>query len=224
MQGDDYKQMLSTTDIAERTARLSAAKRSLLEKRLRGERSGTGQPQIIRRRTREEPAALSFAQQRLWFIDQLEGETPFYNNPVAVLISGALEPAVLEQTLSEIIRRHEILRTHFVEVDGKPLQIVSPATPLQIPITDLCELSEAERIPAAVQRAAGEAATPFDLSTGPLLRVKLIRLSDIEHVVLLTLHHTVTDRWSTGVLIKEVATLYEAFRHGRPSPLAELEI
>src|SRR6185312_11307372 len=103
MQGDDYKQMLSTTDIAERTARLSAAKRSLLEKRLRGERSGTGQPQIIRRRTREEPAALSFAQQRLCFIGKLEGDTPLYNKAVAVFTGGSLEPAVLEQTRSEII-------------------------------------------------------------------------------------------------------------------------
>ena len=215
--------MRSTTDIAERTASLSTAKRLLLEKRLRGERSGTGPPQI-RKRAAEESAVLSFAQQRLWFIDQFEGETPFYNNPVAVLISGALRPEILDQTLSEIIRRHEILRTHFAEVDGKPLQIVSPAAPLQIPITDLSELNEAERRPAAVEMAVAEASAPFDLSTGPLIRVKLIRLSSIEHVVLLTLHHTVTDRWSTGVLIREVATLYEAFRQGQASPLAELEI
>ena len=224
MPDDEYKYMLSTTEIAERTARLSAAKRLLLEKRLRGERSGTGPSQIIRRRDRDAPAVLSFAQQRLWFIDQFEGATPFYNNPVAVRISGALKKEVLKQTLSEIVRRHEILRTHFAEVDGKALQIVSPATPLQIPITDLSELSEDERGPTAVQLAVAEAAAPFDLSTGPLIRVKLIRLTVVEHIVLLTLHHTVTDRWSTGVLIKEVATLYEAFRQGQASPLAELEI
>jgi hypothetical protein len=97
--------MVSTLDIAERTARLSAAKRVLIERRLRGEHSGIGPPQIMPRRARGEPAVLSFAQQRLWFIDQFEGGSPFYNNPVAVLISGALHKEVLEQTLSEIIRR-----------------------------------------------------------------------------------------------------------------------
>ncbi|MET0646190.1 MAG: amino acid adenylation domain-containing protein [Pyrinomonadaceae bacterium] len=215
--------MPGTDNLAERTAELSAAKRALIEKRLRGGRSETKRPQVIPRRSEWEPAVLSFAQQRLWFIDQLERGSSFYNTPVAVRLSGVLQQEVLERTLSEIVRRHETLRTHFAEVDGKPVQIISPAAPLPLPVTDLSGLAEAEREAAAARLASEEAAIPFDLGTGPLIRARLLRLSAEEHVVLLTMHHIVTDGWSIGVFIKEVAALYEAYTRGRTSPLAELE-
>ena len=122
--------MLSTDSIAERTAKLSAAKRALVEKRLRGGSSKTKRPQVIRKRSEQGPAVLSFAQQRLWFIDQLESGSSFYNIPVAVRLSGVLQQELLERTLSEMVRRHETLRTHFAEVDGKPIQVISPAVSL----------------------------------------------------------------------------------------------
>jgi amino acid adenylation domain-containing protein len=216
--------MINTDNIAERTAKLSAAKRALIEKRLRGVRSEAKGPQVVRRRQEQGPAVLSFAQQRLWFIDQLEAGSSFYNNPVAVRLSGMLQREVLERTLSEIVRRHEILRTHFEEAGGKPVQVISPAAPLPLPVTDLSELDEAGREATAIRLAAEEAATAFDLARGPLIRAKLLRLSEEEHVVLLTMHHIVTDGWSTGVLVREVAALYEAYARGLESPLPELEL
>jgi amino acid adenylation domain-containing protein len=216
--------MLSTDNVAQRKAKLSAAKRALVEKRLRGGGSETKRPQVIRKRSEQGPAVLSFAQQRLWFIDQLESGSSFYNIPVAVRLSGVLQQELLARTLSEMVRRHEILRTHFSEVDGKPIQIISPAASLPMPVIDLSGLAETKREAAAAQLASEETSTPFDLSTGPLIRARLLRLSAENHVVLLTMHHIVTDGWSLGVLIKEVAALYDAYTRGLPSPLAELEL
>src|SRR6185312_12506173 len=166
---------------------------------------------------------LSFAQQRLWFIDKLEPGNPFYNIPVVVELSGELEVVALAQTLSEVVRRHEVLRTHFGEEGGEPVQVIEEEAALPLPLTDLSGLGEVERAAAVRELAQEEAGQAFELSRGPLLRVQLLRLEETEHVVLLTLHHIITDGWSTGVLIKEVATLYEAYSQGRPSPLAELE-
>src|SRR6185312_3136046 len=177
----------------------------------------------LRRVARAGPVPLSFAQQRLWFIDQLEGGSAFYNLPLAVRLQGELQVAALERTLSEIVRRHEVLRTHFEAEGGAPVQVIEEAAALPLPLTDLSGLGEAERAAAVRALAQAKAGQAFELSRGPLLRVQLLRLEETEHVVLLTLHHIVTDGWSTGVLIKEVATLYEAYSQGRPSPLAELE-
>src|SRR6185312_2515297 len=177
----------------------------------------------LRRVARAGPVPLSFAQQRLWFIDQLEGGSAFYNLPLAVRLQGELQVAALERTLSEIVRRHEVLRTHFEAEGGAPVQVIEEAAALPLPLTDLSGLGEAERAAAVRELAQAEAGQAFELSRGPLLRVQLLRLEETEHVVLLTLHHIITDGWSTGVLIKEVATLYEAYSQGRPSPLAELE-
>src|SRR6185312_11698252 len=167
---------------------------------------------------------LSFAQQRLWFLDQLEPGSASYNLPLAVRLKGELRLAVLERTLSEIVRRHEVLRTRFVNVGGEPRQEVLPAEPLALPVIDLSELGAAER--EAVMRAAvsAENREPLDLETGPMLRVKLLRLGAEEHVVLLTMHHIVSDGWSLGVLIKEVATLYETYSRDAEATLPELAI
>ncbi|MDT5296661.1 MAG: hypothetical protein QOJ76_3541, partial [Acidobacteriota bacterium] len=167
---------------------------------------------------------LSFAQQRLWFIDQLEVNNASYNIPTAMRLRGRLDVAALEQTLSEIRRRHKSLRTRFVEIDGEPWQVINEEARLSLPVTDLSHLPEEQRETEARRLADEEAQRPFDLSTGPLLRAGLLRLSEEEHVALFTMHHIVSDGWSMGVLVKEVAALYEAFSRGEESPLAELEI
>ncbi|MDT5296658.1 MAG: hypothetical protein QOJ76_3538, partial [Acidobacteriota bacterium] len=167
---------------------------------------------------------LSFSQQRLWFIDQLEGASPFYNLPAAFRFRGQLEVAVLERTLNEIMRRHKALKTCFVAIDAQPVQIIDESITLSLPVTDLSHLPEEERESEAHRLATEEAQRPFDLSTGPLLRASLLRLGEEEHIALFTMHHIVSDGWSMGVLVKEVAALYEAFSRGEESPLAELEI
>jgi amino acid adenylation domain-containing protein len=167
---------------------------------------------------------MSFAQQRLWFLNQLEPDSPFYNMPAAVRLKGELRVDALERTLSEIVRRHEVLRTRFVNTGGEPRQEVLPPAEVKLAITDLGHLSESDREIAVHEMATTEIRKPFDLSHGPLLRVKLFRLGEQEHVVVLTMHHIVSDGWSIGVLIKEVGTLYDAYSRGEESPLAELPV
>ncbi len=167
---------------------------------------------------------LSFAQQRLWFIDQLEPGSSVYNFPAAVRLKGPLNVLALQQSLNEIVRRHEVLRTTFTIVDGRPVQIIAPHLTLTIQIVDLRELPETER-EAEVQRlATNEAQRPFDLAEGPLVRASVLRLGENEHVGLLTMHHIVSDGWSTGILIREMAVLYQSYCSARPSPLPELPI
>jgi len=161
---------------------------------------------------------LSFAQQRLWFLDRLEPGSAFYNVPTAVRLQGPLNIEALERTLSEIVRRHEVLRTTFSSGEREPVQVIGEAQPLRIAVEELSSLGEAEREQEA------EAQAPFDLSVGPLLRVRLLRLAAEDHVLLLTMHHIISDGWSMGVLIREVATLYAAYVKGEPSPLPELTI
>jgi amino acid adenylation domain-containing protein len=165
---------------------------------------------------------LSFAQQRMWFLDQLEPNSDFYNLPAAMRLTGSLNVDALTSALNEVIRRHESLRTSFVTIDGKPVQVISPTLSLAVPVLDLSEVPEAEREGEARRRAQEEARRPFKLDQAPLLRATLLRLAIDEHVVLLTMHHIVSDGWSMNVLVREVASLYEAYALGRPSPLAEL--
>ena len=161
---------------------------------------------------------LSFAQQRLWFLDQLEPENAFYNLPLAVRLTGSLNVPALERTLSEIVRRHEVLRTRFVDVDGEPRQEILPPVPIKLFVTEVYDEAWVREL------VNGEASEPFDLATGPMLRVKLLRVSDEDHVVLLTMHHIVSDGWSMGVLTREVASLYAAYSHNDETPLTELPV
>jgi len=178
----------------------------------------------IERVPRDQALPLSFAQQRLWFVDQLEPGNASYNMPLAVRLKGRLNVAALQAGLDEIVRRHETLRTTFAAVDGQPVQVIGPAVPLALPVVDLAALPEKQRETEVRALADVEAAQPFDLERGPLLRAGLLRLADDEHVVLLTMHHIISDEWSLGVLIGELAACYEAFDHGRRWPLAELPI
>ncbi|MEP7013026.1 MAG: amino acid adenylation domain-containing protein [Acidobacteriota bacterium] len=167
---------------------------------------------------------LSFAQQRLWFLDRLEPGTPLYNIPAALRIEGPLEPRLLALCLSEIVRRHETLRTVFVASEGAPTQVIEPAAAFALPALDLSGLAEAEREAAALALIGQEASRPFDLSVGPLLRAAVLRLAAGDHVVALNLHHIASDGWSMGILVREIAALYAAFAEGRPSPLPELPV
>jgi len=169
-------------------------------------------------------SALSFAQQRLWFIDQFEPNSAQYNLPDVVRLRGALDIAALNRALNEVIARHEVLRTTFQNIEGRALPVVAPTLVLQMPLVDLTGLPEAEREAEALRLAEAEARRPFDLTHGPLIRAVLFRLRDDEHLVLLTLHHIVSDGWSSGVLIRELTMLYAAFVAGRPSPLPLLRL
>ena len=173
---------------------------------------------------RDQPLPLSFAQQRLWFLDQLEPQSPQYNIPDAVRIRGNLDVEALERSLNEIVRRHEVLRAVFPTVDGIATQIIVPELYVPLVIRDLSQLPEEEREAEAMRLAQIEAKRPFDLARGPLIRTTLLRLAEDDFLFLLTMHHIVSDGWSTGVLIRELAALYPAFMAGKPSPLPELRI
>ncbi|HSL71820.1 MAG TPA: condensation domain-containing protein, partial [Longimicrobiales bacterium] len=173
---------------------------------------------------RDAELALSFAQQRLWFLDQMEPGSALYNIPAAVRLRGVLNVEALERTLSEVVRRHEVLRTHFAGVDGEPVQVIEPPQEVRLAVTDLSMLDEAERAAETQRLVAEESARPFDLANGPLLRMSLLRLGEAEHVALVTMHHIVSDGWSIGVLVREVAALYTAYVRGEESPLEELPI
>jgi amino acid adenylation domain-containing protein len=167
---------------------------------------------------------LSYAQQRLWFLEELEPGNRAYILPKFLCLTGHLDVAAFEQSLNEIVRRHGALRTTFAAVDGRPFQVISPYQPLHLPVVDLAGLPEAERSAQAQHLASEESQRPFDLRRGPLLRAILLRLSEAEHILLLTIHHLVFDGWSEGVFRRELTTLYTTFSAGKPSPLAELPI
>ncbi|HEX8275787.1 MAG TPA: amino acid adenylation domain-containing protein [Longimicrobiaceae bacterium] len=167
---------------------------------------------------------LSFPQQRLWLLDQVEPGSPAYNLPSTLRVRGALDPATLERVLAEIVSRHESLRTRFGLVDGEPSQLVDPPGRFVLPVADLAALPPAARKAAADRIAAAEGRALFDLGRGPLFRARLLRLAPEEHLLLLTTHHIVSDGWSSGVLLRELALLYGAFTAGEPSPLPELPI
>jgi amino acid adenylation domain-containing protein len=161
--------------------------------------------------SRNQNLPLSFAQQRLWFLDQLVPNNPFYNVPAALRLTGSLDLEALEQTFNEIVRRHEALRTTIVMVEGQPVQAIAPNIKISLPLIDLQELPAAEREKEAQRITTQEAQHPFNLSTDPLLRVRLLRLDETEHILLLNMHHIVSDGWSIGVLIRELGAFYTAF-------------
>jgi amino acid adenylation domain-containing protein len=166
----------------------------------------------------------SFAQQRLWFLDQLAPRDPFYNVHDATRLSSAPNLTALELSLNEIVRRHESLRTTFKAVDGEPVQVIAPAVQLPLRLVDLRELPDSERDLEALRMATDEARRPFDLAKGPLIRTTLLQIGQEDFIFLLTMHHIVCDGWSMGVFFQELSTLYEAFCSGLPLPLPELPI
>ncbi|HEY0603233.1 MAG TPA: condensation domain-containing protein, partial [Herpetosiphonaceae bacterium] len=154
--------------------------------------------------------------------NQLVPDSPFYNTPTAAWLLGTLDIEALARSLNEVVRRHENLRTTFRAIDDQPVQIIAPELTLPLPLIDLSSVPEDERQAAALRMVQEETAQPFDLSRGPLIRAKLLRLNTDQHLILLTLHHIVSDGWSRQVLTRELAALYAAFSTGQPSPLPEL--
>ena len=203
---------------------LAAKKRALLAQILkeRGIENPAGDAITRRADPREMP--LSFAQPRLWFLDQLEPESPRYNIFSMFQLQGTLQVPALERSLTEILRRHEALRARFIEVDGQPELRLAPAGPFPLTTLDLGGLSPVERASQLKHLALGEAQHPFHLAEGPLVRATLLRLDAEEHVLLLSMHHIVSDGWSMEVLTRELWALYQAYREGKSSPLPALEI
>ncbi|HEV2864151.1 MAG TPA: SDR family NAD(P)-dependent oxidoreductase [Pyrinomonadaceae bacterium] len=185
---------------------------------------GAPAPESLKRVSREGLLPLSFSQQRLWILDRMEPGSPVYNNPKAVRLKGRVDIDALGRALNEIVRRHEVLRTRFDTVEGEPTQVVEQDVTLSLPVFDLRDLPESEREAEMQQMVTDISRQPFDLLGVPPMRAALIRLGDEDYVLQLVLHHIVSDAWSIAVLIREVSVLYEAFREGRPSPLAELPI
>ncbi len=210
--------------LIEEIKKLSPERRELLERLLKKEPPRSSGSVIIPRLRKSNLVPVSFAQQRLWFLDQMDPGNHAFNVPVALRVSGPLQVAVLEQCLGEIVRRHEVLRTIFKVVEGQPMQFINPPSKFSLGVEDLRGLGEQEREAEVLRLCEEESLLPFDLARGPLLRVRLLRAGEHEHMVLLTMHHIVSDAWSAGVLVEEVMALYTAYAEGRPSPLAELPV
>jgi hypothetical protein len=243
----------ATASTLDSLSKLSPERRALLALRLKEKRAGAGRndstpgrgeddvrelagqaasrerhlsvaPPVVRA-TRGEEIPLSFAQQRLWFIDQLEPGKAVYNVIAAVRLVGPLNVAALEESFNEIERRHETLRTSFTSIGGRPIQTILPAESAVLRTIDLRELDDAAQQKEGQRLAAAEAQLPFDLARGQLFRATLIRLGEREdHALLLTTHHIISDGWSMGVLVREMMALYGAFSKGSPSPLTPLPV
>ncbi|HVU32193.1 MAG TPA: amino acid adenylation domain-containing protein [Opitutaceae bacterium] len=218
---------VKTETIPNRTE-LSGSQRALLEERLRRARDLAARNSETRSSIPRRPAGgdvpLSFAQERLWFIDQLEPGTAVYNVCQAVRLQGLLDSIALERTLNEIVRRHEVLRTNFVAHDGHPIQVIHPDRELTLAFVDLSGWQDGTGEEELQRRLKEEARRPFDLAHDLMIRALLIRTSAVEHTLMLTMHHIVSDGWSIGILFRELATLYPAFRRGQPAAAPELPI
>src|SRR5262249_2457507 len=185
-------------DLMSQVADLSSDRKELLERLLK--QGGPGPSSAIPRSGTGD-APLSFAQEQVWFLDQLESGNPSYNIAASVRFRGALDPAALEQALRAIAARHEILRTALVARDGRPVRAAAPAGAVDLPLVGLRALPEGEREGRARELAVDEARKPFALARGPLLRVRLLRLGADEHWLVLVVHHTAADGWSMRVLL-----------------------
>jgi len=212
------------TKIAERIANLSPQRQELLTRLLKQGQINLSQAVIMPRVRTSNDAPLSFAQQRLWLVLQLDPDSLAYNVTEAFRLQGQLDVTALAQSFSEIVRRHEILRTTFQVINGEPRQVVGPPQSITPEVIDLTHLPPSERNATAQRLIDEEAVQLFDLTRGPLLRVKLLQVDATEHILIMPLHHIVSDGWSSGVLVHELTTLYHAFIRNEPSPLPELPI
>jgi len=211
------------SEISQRIAALSPEQQALLQSRLKQKSLKLPKKLQISQRTTSDALPLSPAQERLWVLHQLQPNLPLYNESFLFRLSGQLDSIVLEKSLNEIIQRHEILRTSIVVTEGQPSQIIASSKTINLPIVDLQELPDQQEAQAK-QIANHSSSQPFDLAEAPLLRVLLLRLKQTEHIMLLTMHHIISDGWSWGILFQELTTLYQAYIAGNSSPLSELPI
>jgi hypothetical protein len=208
----------------QRIAGLSPEKRELLLRRLRQKRDSIPLRPVTSQERKFHPPTISFAQQPLWFLDQLDPGTPAYNIHSAVYLTGRLDVRVVERSLNEIVSRHEALRTTFASQEGGAVQLIAPFLDVSLPVVDLQKLSEVEREIEIQRLTEEESQWRFVLERGPLFRASLWRLGKERHILSLTVHHIVADGWSMRVLFRELGLLYEAFSAGKPSPLSELPV
>lgn len=211
-------------DVFERLNRLSPEKRMLLEQQLEQKRGAKQQERRIQRQDESGVFPLSFAQERLWFLDQLEPGSAMYNLPVHIWLRGQLDTLALQQSLNTLVERHQILRTVYTSQDSRPLQSIQPFVAFSLPGAQIEGVSEDEREAQIQSLTAQEASRPFDLEHGPLFRMRLLRKSAEEHVLLLTFHHIVFDGWSAGIFQRELTALYKAYCTKQPSPLADVSL
>jgi Condensation domain len=213
---------IEITDVAERISKLSSAKLELLGRRLL--KNATGERLIQRRKQPDTPAVLSFSQQRMWLLHQLEPNSSALNTSAAVRLRGPLDTGALFRSLTEIVRRHESLRTTFELRDKEPVQVVHEMPEWKLPLIDLSQLPEARREEELTVVTVREAERPFVLSEGPVLRTTLVKLAEEHYVLQIVMHHIASDGWSMGVLVREVAELYRANARKEASPLPELPL
>ena len=209
-------------DLGARIAALGPEQRALLARRLEASRVVAPQRPLAPAGRRSDVTATSFAQQRLWLLDRLLPGGSEYNESFAAKLTGELCVGALRGALNSIVRRHDVLRARFALVDQSPVQVIAPELDVALEVEDLRTVPEDTRTGEALRRANAEALAPFDLERGPLLRARLLRLGEQSHWLLVTLHHIVTDGWSSAVLARELSALYGAQCRGEPSPLAEL--
>ncbi|MBE9162160.1 non-ribosomal peptide synthetase [Tychonema sp. LEGE 06208] len=212
------------SDLIERIAGLSPQKRELLLQRLNHKKESVSLAKILPQSRDSNTFPLSFAQQRLWFFEQLNPGNFTYHIVAGVRLTGTLDARSLDRSLNELVKRHEVLRTAFKTINGQPIQAIASNLELKILEIDLRSLPETERSREVERLIAAEAKQAFDLSQAPLLRAKLLQLSDSNWVLLLSTHHIIFDAWSMGIFIQELATFYQAFCTGKPSPLPELSV
>ncbi|NPC52754.1 non-ribosomal peptide synthetase, partial [Corallococcus exiguus] len=218
------------SDIRNRIAHLPPEKREQLLRKMAERQQASGAPAKDLApaprpaRAASEPSPLSFAQQRLWFLDRMEPGTTLFNLPAAFRLRGPLDVKALGRAFNALVERHESLRTRFMEQDGQPVQVAEPSLALALAPEDLTGLPLEQREEQTRKRMAEEARRPFDVTRGPLLRTRLLRLSPEEHVLLLTMHHIVSDGWSIEVLIREVGVFYESFVAGTAPVLPALPL
>ncbi|HEX8089520.1 MAG TPA: condensation domain-containing protein, partial [Blastocatellia bacterium] len=203
---------------------LSSDKLELFKYLLDEEGVSLSESREITPRDRDDDLPLSSSQERLWILEQLVPGTPTYHIPEGLYLKGSLNLAALQRSLDETVRRHEVLRTSFIVKDGRPFQYVKPRGKVDLEIVDLRDLPEADRQGHSVQIANQQIRRPFDLVNGPMLRVGLLRLQEDEHMLVIVMHHIISDGWSMELFVREIVLLYEAFSAGRPSPLHDLDI
>ncbi len=211
------------SNISERIAALSPEQKALLERRLHQRKLNNLKSQTeIKPQKKSDETTLSYAQERLWILQQLQPELPLYNEINLFKLTGSLDISLLEKSFNQVLQRHQVLRSKFITKDGKPVAQIVPLQWVTLPVVEIEEQSNPEA--RAIALATQDAQIPFNLSDFPLFRLKLYQISQQEYLLLLVVNHIICDGWSMGIFIREVVTLYQAFLEGKPSPLPELSI